>query len=123
MRTVVCGVEVPVPVVSPRLGDLLSESGRKCTWVDPEEFFPRSQVAQVAEDAKAICRPCPARDDCLAYALLHDVTGIWGATTHPERKAIRGELELGDAEPVRVPTIWLAPRTCASVTVRLRRVV
>lgn len=45
MTTLVDGEEVQSPVVSPTLGDLLGQSHRSCTRVDPEEFFPRSQVS------------------------------------------------------------------------------
>ena len=42
------------------------------------------------EEAKRICRACPAQTQCLAWALDHGVTdGVWGATTADERRAIR----------------------------------
>jgi WhiB family transcriptional regulator, redox-sensing transcriptional regulator len=57
---------------------------------DPELFFPRSstEAAQVAA-AKRVCAGCPARRECLAFALTHGVHGIWGGTTEAERVHIQ----------------------------------
>lgn len=42
--------------------------------------------------AKAFCAPCPARSECLEYALAHNENwGIWGGTTLDERLAIKRE--------------------------------
>ncbi|BBG20705.1 hypothetical protein RVR_P186 (plasmid) [Actinacidiphila reveromycinica] len=44
--------------------------------------------------AQAQCLACPARTQCLAYALDHPaetVTGIWAATTPERRNALRAE--------------------------------
>ncbi len=39
--------------------------------------------------AKEICRQCIVVDDCLLYAIQHDInTGIWGAHTPDERQNI-----------------------------------
>lgn len=64
-----------------------------CRHTDPELFFPVGTagpaLAQIYE-AKRICRPCPARTQCLAWALDHGVTdGVWGGTTADERRVIR----------------------------------
>ncbi len=43
-----------------------------------------------ARRAKAVCRACPVRSECLAFALAtgsHD--GIWGGTTPYERRRLR----------------------------------
>jgi WhiB family redox-sensing transcriptional regulator len=51
-------------------------------------FFPRA--GDNARDAKAVCAVCPVRVQCAAYALpLIDLHGVWGGTTHSERRAIR----------------------------------
>ena len=40
--------------------------------------------------AKAVCRRCLCREECLAYALADpDLDGTWGGTTAKERRAIR----------------------------------
>lgn len=62
-----------------------------CAAENPELFFPRtSRDAQFAYPrAKAVCETCPFRRPCLAYALAHNVTGIWAGTSHEERHALR----------------------------------
>jgi WhiB family transcriptional regulator, redox-sensing transcriptional regulator len=64
-----------------------------CRRADPELFFPIGTAGpalrQIGE-AKRICRACPVRTHCLAWALENGVTdGVWGGTTPNERRAIR----------------------------------
>lgn len=41
------------------------------------------------EPARAVCRACPVRARCLAYAIAHDESwGIWGGYNKYERKRI-----------------------------------
>ncbi|WP_177891094.1 WhiB family transcriptional regulator [Vallicoccus soli] len=48
-----------------------------CRSYDPELFFAESP--QDVEDAKALCRSCPVREQCLASALdRHEPWGVWG---------------------------------------------
>jgi WhiB family redox-sensing transcriptional regulator len=59
-----------------------------CGQVDPEVFFPPKGTP--AEPAKAICRACPVRAECLEYALdNHEHHGVWGGTTDDERRALQ----------------------------------
>jgi hypothetical protein len=59
--------------------------------VDPELF-----VAEGADDGRtteakqalAVCWRCPARIECLAYAIDHRERGIWGGTTEKDRRRI-----------------------------------
>jgi WhiB family redox-sensing transcriptional regulator len=66
-----------------------------CRYEDPELFFPvgtlRSGSALIqADEAKTVCRRCPVREQCLAWALAAEpVEGIWGGTTEAERRAAR----------------------------------
>ena len=64
-----------------------------CHGVDPDLFFPISTTGarlRQIDEAKRICRVCPAQIQCLASALEHEVTdGVWGATTEGERRAIQ----------------------------------
>jgi WhiB family transcriptional regulator, redox-sensing transcriptional regulator len=55
-----------------------------CRREDPELFFP------VAHRARAICRRCPVRAECLSFALetVQD-HGVWGGTSEDERRALR----------------------------------
>ena len=64
-----------------------------CRHADPDLFFPigdsGAALPQI-DEAKRICRGCPARKPCLAWALEHGVAaGVWGGTTEEERRAIR----------------------------------
>ena len=64
-----------------------------CRNTDPELFFPIGTTGpalrQIGE-AKRICRACPVRAQCLAWALDNGITdGVWGGTTEDERRAIR----------------------------------
>lgn len=63
-----------------------------CLTEDPELFFPIGDgeaFDQQIEDAKAICRNCPVRWECLDEADHNNVEGIWGGYTTNERKAMR----------------------------------
>jgi WhiB family redox-sensing transcriptional regulator len=64
-----------------------------CRDVDPDLFFPigtAGPALRQIDEAKRICRACPAQSQCLAWALEHEVThGVWGGTTQDERRAIR----------------------------------
>lgn len=58
---------------------------------DPELFFPISTGSRAlleTERAKSICRRCPYRARCLAWAIQHREKGIWGGTTENDRKNI-----------------------------------
>lgn len=64
-----------------------------CRDVDPELFFPIGTdgpaVAQVAE-AKAVCRRCPVRAECLTWALSSGQdAGVWGGLDEHERRAFK----------------------------------
>ena len=46
----------------------------------------------VVAEAKAVCRACPVRAECLEAALQrHETHGIWGGATERERDGIREE--------------------------------
>jgi WhiB family redox-sensing transcriptional regulator len=58
-----------------------------CRGVDPDIFYPVSD--EEAEDAKAICGPCPVRHACLEWALTNrESDGVWGGATERERRRI-----------------------------------
>ncbi|HEY0560688.1 MAG TPA: WhiB family transcriptional regulator [Frankiaceae bacterium] len=60
----------------------------RCLHLDPDLFFPQTGVD--AAPALSVCRGCPVRDTCLAVALDRgEVDGVWGATTHDERRRMR----------------------------------
>jgi WhiB family redox-sensing transcriptional regulator len=64
-----------------------------CLHADPDLFFPISMSGRTLDqigEAKRICRICPVKEPCLAWALrVRDVAGIWGGTTETERRALR----------------------------------
>jgi WhiB family transcriptional regulator, redox-sensing transcriptional regulator len=64
-----------------------------CRGADPDLFFPISTTGAALrqiEQAKRICRNCPVRIQCLAWAVDNGVTdGVWGGTTEDERRIIR----------------------------------
>ena len=67
-----------------------------CRGLDPELFYPRrtdSASGRVdREAAKAVCKPCPVRPECLDHALAAgERHGIWGGLTEMERKPLRSK--------------------------------
>lgn len=59
-----------------------------CAETDPEAFFPEKGGSTRA--AKAICRGCEVRAECLQYALDNDERfGIWGGLSERERRALK----------------------------------
>jgi WhiB family redox-sensing transcriptional regulator len=64
-----------------------------CRDEDPELFFPigtTGPAAQQVEEAKAVCRRCDVRDECLQWALeTGQDAGVWGATSEEERRALK----------------------------------
>lgn len=59
-----------------------------CPQTDPESFFPEKGGS--TREAKAICRTCPVRMECLDYAVDHDERfGIWGGMSERERRRLK----------------------------------
>ena len=61
-----------------------------CQDLPTEMFFPQPgrKGAADAKVAVAICKACPVRETCLAYAMSfpdRSLPGIWGGTTERER--------------------------------------
>lgn len=56
-----------------------------CTQTDPEAFPEKGGSTR---EAKIICSSCEVREQCLEYALEHDVNvfGIWGGMSERERR-------------------------------------
>jgi WhiB family redox-sensing transcriptional regulator len=64
-----------------------------CRSTDPDLFFPvgttGDAISQI-EAAKAVCRTCPVRLQCLEFALAtNQDSGVWGAASEEERRALR----------------------------------
>lgn len=52
----------------------------------PDAWF--SFDARVTEQARNICRRCPAIRECLEWAITHKEDGLWAGTTFDQRKAL-----------------------------------
>ncbi|HSX33305.1 MAG TPA: WhiB family transcriptional regulator [Candidatus Saccharimonadales bacterium] len=64
-----------------------------CKDEDPDLFFPIGNdgpaLLQTAQ-AKAVCRRCPVKDECLQWALeTGQDDGVWGALSKDERRRLR----------------------------------
>lgn len=64
-----------------------------CRSLDPDLFFPIGSTGTAAdqiEAAKAVCRSCSVRTECLEFALAtNQEAGVWGGTSEEERRALR----------------------------------
>ncbi|KFG77130.1 WhiB family transcriptional regulator [Streptomyces mutabilis] len=65
----------------------------ECRTEDPDLFFPIGTTGPAAlqtEQAKAVCRRCPVREQCLRWALdTGQSIGVWGGTSEMERRALK----------------------------------
>ncbi|KQX63889.1 MULTISPECIES: WhiB family transcriptional regulator [Streptomyces] len=65
----------------------------ECRNEDPDLFFPIGTSGPAllqTEQAKAVCRRCPVREQCLEWAMETDQTlGVWGGTSENERRALK----------------------------------
>lgn len=69
------------------------DSAACATGYDADLWFPVGTTGNAAnaqaEEAKAVCRTCPAVEACLRYALECQVDeGIYGGLTEQERRRI-----------------------------------
>lgn len=61
-----------------------------CAQIGGDEWFPPKGGSSRA--AKAVCRSCEVRAECLEYALDHDIFfGIWGGLSERERRRLSRE--------------------------------
>jgi WhiB family redox-sensing transcriptional regulator len=58
-----------------------------CRYEPPSTFFPSDGVG--VESAKRVCETCPAKEQCLEYALENRIDhGVWGGTSERQRRRI-----------------------------------
>ncbi len=76
-------------------GEELWQSRAACRGPQAVVFFPPSRIERKEErlnrerSAKAICRCCGVRADCLEYAVrIREPHGIWGGLNEAERKQL-----------------------------------
>jgi len=63
-----------------------------CRDYPTDLFFATTGHASIAaaRDARAVCRRCPVREECLAYAMSDpDIYGIWGGLTRLQRVKLK----------------------------------
>lgn len=60
----------------------------QCTAPGTPEMFPADGDTKGINEAKAVCKVCPVRAECLAEALKRSESfGVWGGLTTDERRA------------------------------------
>jgi len=70
--------------------DLSWQDWANCRGADPDLFF--SERGASTRPAKAICKECHVREECLEYAIVsNEKFGIWGMMSERERRRIRSE--------------------------------
>jgi hypothetical protein len=98
---------------TPRAKDWRDEA--VCRDEDPDLFFPAGSAGPYAaqiEEAKSVCRRCPAIDACGQWALdTGQETGIWGGTSEAERRTI---LRRRKVTRISVDDYTGTPRTAAT---------
>ena len=66
-----------------------------CRETGVRDWFGGTRAA--ARAARSTCARCPARVECLDYALEHvELVGIWGGSSFDERSRIRSERRRAD---------------------------
>lgn len=75
-----------------------------CAETDPELFNP--DRGGTSRPAKAVCRSCEVRDECLTYALDRELVrawdGVWGGTSPRERARMLRDRERAGVEQAAV---------------------
>ncbi len=84
--------------LTPGVSDPDWQSKANCLGVDPDLFFPERGAS--TREAKAVCRGCVVREDCLEYALANgEKFGIWGGMSERERRRVRRSRQLAMRRP------------------------
>ncbi len=80
----------------------------RCRNEDPELFFPVGVTGPAADQvaaAKAVCRECEVRAECLEWAMVTGQdSGVWGGLSEEERRALARARRRGEVG--RVPAAW-----------------
>jgi WhiB family redox-sensing transcriptional regulator len=79
--------------------DLAWHDRANCKGANADLFFPERGAS--TRTAKAICRQCPVRAECLEFALRSgEKFGIWGGLSERERRRVRRERQVAVARRV-----------------------
>lgn len=67
-----------------------------CEGTDTEAFFTQNDKGTYNDKAmlQKICGNCKVVNECLDYALRHEVMGYWGNTTENQRHKLRSKLNI-----------------------------
>lgn len=72
-----------------------------CVGTDTEAWFTEEVYDEVGSHSykdvallKRICAGCPAKAECLDYAMKHDVDGWWANTSKTQRDTIRKQFNI-----------------------------
>lgn len=58
-------------------------------------FFPERENKDTANRAReAFCGHCPVRQDCLKFAVVNNLAGVWGGTTSRQRHSLPEDIVL-----------------------------
>lgn len=70
-----------------------------CAQTDPEAFHPEKGGS--TKEAKRVCQACEVKDECLEYALEHNMRfGIWGGLSERERRRLQKSREEASSQDV-----------------------
>ncbi|MDP2622657.1 MAG: WhiB family transcriptional regulator [Actinomycetota bacterium] len=73
--------------------DLSWQDEANCKGANADLFFPERGAS--TRSAKAICRECEVRADCLEFAIVTgEKFGIWGGMSERERRRVRRERQV-----------------------------
>ena len=74
-------------------GDLAWQDGANCMGANADLFFPERGAS--TRSAKAICRECEVRLECLEFAITTgEKFGIWGGMSERERRKVRRDRQI-----------------------------
>lgn len=65
-----------------------------CEGTETDMWFTDTSSYLQEELLFRICQSCPARDECLQYALEYKVMGYWAGTSEVIRKHLRKRLNI-----------------------------
>ncbi|HEX5630097.1 MAG TPA: WhiB family transcriptional regulator [Acidimicrobiia bacterium] len=81
------------------VGDLSWQDGANCRGGNADLFFPERGAS--TRSAKAICRECSVRAECLEFAIsTGEKFGIWGGMSERERRRVRRERQVAAVRKV-----------------------